>query len=79
MAHPTGVPQSAHDSVFVPSEAPVNAPEARGPDFTSNPPELFSLLDSYTNMGFQATSLGQAIDIVDQMVSSVSLRPISHL
>lgn len=63
-----GVPQSARDSVFVRSEAVENAPEATGPDFENSPPELFSLLDSYNNIGFQATSLGQAIDVINQMV-----------
>lgn len=66
----TGAPEAAHASVFAPSESVTGAPEAGGPDFTTTQPELFSLLDSYNNIGFQATSLGQAIDIINQMVSA---------
>lgn len=68
MAATHGAPESAHASLFVASEDVVGAPVAKGPDFSKGQPELFSLLDSYSNMGFQATSLGQAIDIINQMV-----------
>ena len=58
----------AHASVLTPSEAiPPNAVHIEGPDL-SNPVGLVDLLKSYEKIGFQATGLARAIEIVENMV-----------
>ena len=47
-----------------------------GPNFDA-PLTLDSLLASYQRIGFQANSLGKAIDIVNKMVSPYSLTLLS--
>lgn len=60
---------SAHASVLMPSEAlPPNAVHVKGPDL-SNPITLQDLLKSYETIGFQATGLARAIQVVEEMVS----------
>lgn len=59
---------SAHASVLAPSEAlPDNAVHVQGPDM-SKPIDLIDLLKSYEKIGFQATGLARAIEIVEKMV-----------
>lgn len=65
----SNVPAGASAAVLQPSEAiPENAPYVNGPNF-EQPVTLDSLLSDYDRIGFQATSLGRAIDIVNKMVS----------
>lgn len=59
----------AHASVIFPSEQiPDDAIHIKGPDL-SNPIDLAALMQSYATIGFQATGLAQAIEVVEQMVS----------
>lgn len=64
------VPSQASAAVLQPSE-PVSsdAISVKGPQFDNNL-SLQDLLQSYERIGFQATSLGRAIRIVDKMVSA---------
>ena len=58
----------AHASVLAPSEAiPPDAIHIKGPDL-SKPVDLVDLLKSYENIGFQATGLAKAINVVENMV-----------
>ncbi|KAH0587525.1 hypothetical protein H2248_006308 [Termitomyces sp. 'cryptogamus'] len=61
------VPAGASAAVLQPSE-PIseNAVPVRGPDF-EEPLSLLQFLQSYERIGFQANSLGKAIDIVNRM------------
>ncbi|KDN36197.1 putative deoxyhypusine synthase [Tilletiaria anomala UBC 951] len=64
------VQSSAQAAVFVPSQ-PINPAESvqvRGPDFNA-PQTLDSLLASFSSVGFQATELGKAIELVREMQS----------
>ncbi|WVQ79900.1 deoxyhypusine synthase [Cryptococcus sp. DSM 104549] len=57
----------AHASVLMPSEAlPDNAVHVTGPDL-SKPIDLQDLLKSYETIGFQATGLARAIQVVEEM------------
>lgn len=59
---------SAHAAVLVPSEAiPEDAVHVKGPDM-SKPIDLTSLLQSYETIGFQATGMARAIQVVEEMV-----------
>jgi deoxyhypusine synthase len=62
------VPAEASAAVLQPSE-PVSdsAISVQGPDFEKKP-SLQELLKSYERIGFQASSLGRAIEIVNRMV-----------
>ncbi|ORY21332.1 putative deoxyhypusine synthase [Naematelia encephala] len=58
---------TAHASVLAPSQAlPEDAIHVKGPDF-SRPIDLQELLRSYEAIGFQATGLARAIQIVEEM------------
>ncbi|KAK6903560.1 deoxyhypusine synthase [Kwoniella mangroviensis CBS 8507] len=58
---------NAHASVLTPSEAlPENAVHVKGPDL-SKPMVLQDLLKSYETIGFQATGLARAIQVVEEM------------
>lgn len=62
---------AAHASVLMPSEAiPPNAVHIRGPDL-SKPIDLTELLQSYERIGFQATGMARAIQVVEEMVRRV--------
>ena len=65
---PTTVPTDAAASILLPS-APVSdtAVAVVGPDFDL-PQTLQSFLQSYERIGFQANSLGRAINVVNEMV-----------
>lgn len=61
----------AHANILTPSEAiPENAVHVKGPDL-SKPIDLTSLLKAYETIGFQATGLARAIEVVDEMVSFI--------
>ncbi|CAD6590579.1 MAG: Deoxyhypusine synthase [Tremellales sp. Tagirdzhanova-0007] len=58
---------SAHTHVLTPSEAlPPEAIHIRGPDL-SRPIDLHDLLRSYETVGFQATGLARAVQIIEEM------------
>jgi hypothetical protein len=62
-------PKGATDAVLVQSEEmPADTPLIEGPDF-NKVLSLSDLLATYKHMGFQASGLGKAIDIVEKMVS----------
>jgi deoxyhypusine synthase len=64
---------NAHASVLMPSEElPADAVHIKGPDL-SNPITLDELLRSYNTIGFQATGLSRAIQIVEEMASLTEL------
>lgn len=68
-ANATASTSTAHASVLMPSEAiPPNAVHIKGPDM-SKPIDLTSLLQSYETIGFQATGMAKAIQVVEEMVS----------
>ncbi|KAJ3355370.1 Deoxyhypusine synthase [Allomyces javanicus] len=60
------VPESVAAAVLVQSASLEGEPIAKGPDF-NQPQTLHSLLDGYKSIGFQGTSLGRAMEIVDKM------------
>lgn len=62
-------PSGASAAVLQPSEPiPEHAVSVQGPNF-DEPLSLQEFLKSYERIGFQANSLGKAIDIVNRMVS----------
>lgn len=66
------VPSGASAAVLQPSEPiPDTAVSVEGPNF-DNSLNLQDLLYSYERIGFQATSFGRAINIINKMVSSLS-------
>lgn len=60
--------QAAKDAIFVKSE-PFQGTRIQGPDFNL-PLDLHQLLSSYAGIGFQATGLARAIELIEKMVSS---------
>ena len=63
------VPSGVSDAVLKRSDpVPEDATFVQGPNFDECI-DLQKLLDSYERIGFQATSLGRAIHIVNKMVS----------
>lgn len=63
--------QSAKDAVFVHSES-FDGVKIQGPDFNM-PLELHDLLNSYQSIGFQATGLARAIELINKMASLISV------
>jgi hypothetical protein len=64
----SSVPHGASAAVLKPSDpVPNTAVPVKGPDFDQDL-DLDGLLDSYKRIGFQAQSLGRAIEIVNKMV-----------
>lgn len=64
----SGALESAAAAVLVKSDPlPEDAISIEGPDFNKNF-DLQSLLKSYSRIGFQASGLATAIDIVNNMV-----------
>ncbi|KAK0537507.1 Deoxyhypusine synthase [Tilletia horrida] len=60
-------PSSAQAAVFVPSVSlPESTPQIQGPAF-DDPQTLESLLAAYGTIGFQATALSRAVDIINDM------------
>jgi deoxyhypusine synthase len=69
------VPASASNAVLKPSDPlPEDAIAIQGPNFEAHL-SLQELLSSYERIGFQASSLGKAIDVVNRMVSVVTIQP----
>lgn len=67
-ASTSSVPAGAAAAVLLKSDpVPDDAISVKGPDFDS-PLDLQELLASYKRIGFQASSLANAIDIVNKMV-----------
>ena len=67
------IPQDVSAVVLQPSEpVPVDAVAVQGPNF-DEPLTLDTLLGSYERIGFQANSLGKAINIVNKMVSHAGI------
>lgn len=66
-------PSGATDAVLKPSEpVPAGAKEVQGIDFNQYANRSITveeLIGGYSNMGFQATSVGEAVRIVNGMVS----------
>ena len=72
MASSSNVPSAASAAVLKPSEPmPDFAVTVEGPKFDEQI-DLQGLLNSYKRIGFQANSLGKAIDIVNKMVGTPS-------
>ncbi len=70
------IPIEAQAAILLQSvPVPEDAIPVEGPDF-DNPIGLHDLLRSYERIGFQATSFGRAVEIIDKMVS-VSVHPKS--
>lgn len=64
-----GIPLGASAAILRPSDPiPEGAVPVIGPNFEQSP-NLTDLLGSYERIGFQATSLGRAMQIVEKMVS----------
>ena len=73
MASSSSIPAGASSAVLKPSEPmPDFAVTVEGPNFDEEM-TLEKLLNSYNRIGFQANSLGKAIDIVNRMVRSYTL------
>ncbi len=71
------IPSNAVAAVLGHSEPiPGNAVSVEGPNF-DHPQTLESFLQSYERIGFQANSLGKAINIVNRMVSTILSSDIS--
>jgi deoxyhypusine synthase len=78
MASNPSAPTGATDAVLKPSEpVPEGAQEVQGIDFNqyaSRSITVEELVGGYANMGFQATSVGEAVRIINDMVSGASPR-----
>jgi deoxyhypusine synthase len=71
--YPTMAAQSAKDAIFVKSEA-FDGIRIAGPDFNT-PMELQDLLNSYAGIGFQATGLARAMELIEKMVRRLRRPP----
>jgi deoxyhypusine synthase len=70
------IPHGASAAVLKPSEPlPEDTVAVQGPNFDEHL-TLDSLLRSYERIGFQANSLGKAINIVNKMVSPAHRRQL---
>ena len=75
----TSVPQGASNAVLLPSHPiPEDTLSVEGPNFECSL-SIDELLGSYERIGFQATSLGRAIQVVDKMVSKPSPKGPLHI
>lgn len=69
----TNIPSGASAAVLQPSDPiPEYAISVKGPNF-DEPLSLQEFLYSYERIGFQANSLGKAIEVVNRMVSLLIL------
>jgi len=60
---------SAQAAVFAPStDLPEGTTRIKGPDF-DQPQDLHGLLGAFGSIGFQATGVSKAIEIIEKMVS----------
>lgn len=68
------IPDEVSSAVLKPSDPiPQDAVSVQGPNFDS-PLDLQQFISSYERIGFQANSLGRAIQIINRMVWIVSVR-----
>jgi len=73
------IPQGASAAILKQSEpVPDEAVGVQGPNFDERQ-TLETLLDSYERIGFQANSLGKAINIVNKMVGAPLSLCVRHL
>jgi deoxyhypusine synthase len=73
------IPHGASAAVLKQSApVPDEAIAVQGPNFDERP-TLETLLDSYERIGFQANSLGKAINIVNKMVGAPPSLSVCHL
>jgi deoxyhypusine synthase len=73
------LPHGASAAILKQSEpVPDDAVAVQGPDFDERP-TLDTLLASYERIGFQANSLGKAINIVNKMVGAPLPFRVCHL
>ena len=77
ISHNGNLPSSVTDAVLVPSnEMPINSQKVEELDFNAfagRPITVDDLMSGMNNMGFQASSIGEAVRIINDMVS-VSIR-----
>lgn len=66
--------EAAKEAIFVASQ-PYEGIKISGPDF-NRPYELQELLKSYETIGFQATGLARAIELIDKMVRHLSIHSL---
>ena len=75
-ANGSAAPSAATDAVLKPSEpVPAGSREVQGIDFNRYATRSITvqeLVGGYANMGFQATSVGEAVRIISDMVSSLA-------
>jgi deoxyhypusine synthase len=69
----TAPPEKATDAVLVQSDpVPEGTREVKGIDWTALPPEqrnvIANFVNSLTSQGFQSSSIGDAINIINDMV-----------
>lgn len=69
----TAPPEKATDAVLVQSDpVPEGTCEVKGIDWTALPPEqrnvIANFVNSLTSQGFQSSSIGDAINIINDMV-----------
>lgn len=64
------VPSAAQSAVLVRSDPlPEDTPQALGPQFdTQDPRDTFALMNSMGSIGFQGTSVAEAVRIIERMV-----------
>jgi deoxyhypusine synthase len=78
--HMEQTPSVATDAVFkVSEEVPKGSIEVQGVDFnkyTDRNITVDELISGMTNMGFQATSVGEAVRIIHEMVCSIYCRVV---
>jgi deoxyhypusine synthase len=76
-ADSTSAPSGATDAVLKPSDpVPEGSRQVQGIDFNqyaSRSITVEELVGGYANMGFQATSVGEAVRIINNMVSCLRL------
>lgn len=66
-------PAEATASLFVPSApVPDSYEQVRGPDF-DQPQDVESLISAFGRVGFQASGVNKAVEIIEQMVSDSGL------
>jgi deoxyhypusine synthase len=70
----SSAPKGARDALFKRSERmPEGAEQVRGiefNDFQGRPIATEDLIDGMTSMGFQASSVGEAVKIIEEMVTN---------
>lgn len=75
------VPSSAQSAVLMRSEPlPSEAVEAIGPQFEKQDPnDLNALMGSLATVGFQGTSVAEAVRIIERMVRTVTYSQVAYM